>query len=83
MQQRFQDFQQVAQQDMQKKEAELINPVYTKANDAVKAVSTRGGYIAVFNTAGDQPASAGLAYFNAEALTDITAEVKKELGIVE
>ena len=83
LQQRFQDFQQVAQQDMQKKEAELINPVYTKANDAVKVVSTRGGYIAVFNTAGDQPASAGLAYFNAEALTDITAEVKKELGIVE
>ena len=75
LQQRFQDFQQVAQQDMQKKEAELINPVYTKANDAVKVVSTRGGYIAVFNTAGDQPASAGLAYFNAEALTDITAEV--------
>ena len=83
LQQRFQDFQQVAQQDMQKKEAELINPVYTKANDAGKVVSTRGGYIAVFNTAGDQPASAGLAYFNAEALTDITAEVKKELGIVE
>ena len=83
LQQRFQDFQQVAQQDMQKKEAELINPVYTKANDAVKVVSTRGGYIAVFNTAGDQPASAGLAYFDAEALTDITAEVKKELGIVE
>ena len=83
LQQRFQDFQQVAQQDMQKKEAELINPIYTKANDAVKVVSTRGGYIAVFNTAGDQPASAGLAYFNAEALTDITAEVKKELGIVE
>lgn len=83
LQQRFQDFQQVAQQDMQKKEAELINPVYTKANDAVKVVSTRGGYLAVFNTAGDQPASAGLAYFNAEALTDITAEVKKELGIVE
>lgn len=83
LQQRFQDFQQVAQQDMQKKEAELINPVYTKANDAVKVVSTRGGYIAVFNTAGDQPASAGLAYFDTEALTDITAEVKKELGIVE
>ena len=83
LQQRFQDFQQVAQQDMQKKEAELITPVYTKANDAVKTVSTRGGYIAVFNTAGDQPASAGLAFFDAEALTDITAEVKKELGIVE
>lgn len=83
LQQRFQDFQQVAQQDMQKKEAELINPVYTKANDAVKAVSTRGGYLAVFNTAGDQPASAGLAYFNPESLTDITPEVKKELGIVE
>ena len=36
LQQRFQDFQQIAQQDMQRKEAEVMNPIYDKANEAVK-----------------------------------------------
>ena len=81
LQQRYQDFQQLAQQDMQKKEAEIMNPIYDKANEAVKKVSVAGGYIAVFSTTGDQPSAAGLAYFNSESLTDITPLVKKELGI--
>ena len=83
LQQRFTDFQQLAQQDMQRKEAEIMNPIYEKANEAVKKVATAGGYMAIFSTAGDQPGSAGLAYFDAAALTDITAQVKAELGIVE
>ena len=81
LQQRYQDFQQIAQQDMQRKEAEVMNPIYEKANEAVKKVSATGGFIAVFSTAGDQPSSAGLAYFDPALLTDITADVKKELGI--
>jgi outer membrane protein len=81
LQQRYQDFTQLAQQDMQKKEAEIMTPIYDKANEAVKKVSAAGGYIAVFSTTGDQPASAGLAYFDPAALTDITPAVKKELGI--
>ena len=81
LQQRFQDFQQIAQQDMQRKEAEVMNPIYDKANEAVKKVAAAGNYAAIFNTAGDQPASAGLAYFDPAQLTDITPEVKKELGI--
>ena len=83
LQQRFQDFQQIAQQDMAKKEAEIMNPIYEKANEAVKKVAAASGYVAVFSTAGDQPSSAGLAYFDPAALTDITADVKKELGITE
>ena len=81
LQQRFQDFQQIAQQDMQRKEAEVMNPIYEKANEAVKKVATEGGYMALFSTAGDQAASAGLAYFDPAALTDITPEVKKVLGV--
>jgi outer membrane protein len=81
LQQRFQDFQQVAQQDMQRKEAEVMNPIYEKANEAVKKVASEGGYMAIFSTTGDQAGSAGLAYFDPAALTDITAEVKKVLGI--
>ena len=81
LQQRSQDFQQIAQQDMQRKEAELMNPIYEKANDAVKKIAAEGGYMAIFNTAGDQAGSAGLAYFDPAALTDITPEVKKALNI--
>lgn len=81
LQQRFQEFQQIAQQDIQQKEAELMEPIYNKANEAVKAVAEAGGYMAIFSTAGDMATSAGLAYFDPVALTDITAEVKKGLGI--
>lgn len=81
LQQRYQDFQQIAQQDMQRKEAEVMSPIYTKADEAVKKVAAAGGYVVVFNTAGDQPSSAGLAYFDPALLTDITGDVKKELGI--
>lgn len=83
LQQRFGEFQQIAQQDMQKMEAEVMSPVYEKADAAVKQVAAAGGYIAIFNTTGDMAASAGLAYFDAEALTDITTEVKAMLGIAE
>ena len=81
LQQRYTDFQQIAQQDMQRKEMELMNPILEKANEAVKSVSAAGGYLIVFSTANDQASSAGLAYFDAEALTDITPAVKAHLGI--
>lgn len=81
MQQRLQDMQQYAQQDLQKKEADLMTPIYDKANAAVNKVAAAGGYAVVFSTAGDQAASAGLAYFDPAQVKDITADVKKELGI--
>lgn len=81
LQQRFNDFQQIAQQDIQKKEQEIMTPVYEKANAAIETVSKAGGYIVVFSTTNDIASSAGLAYFDKEALTDITAEVKASLGI--
>ena len=78
LQQRFSEFQQIAQQDFQKKQAELIEPVQKKANEAVNKVAKAAGYIAVFNTS-----VPSLAYFDEAQLTDIAAAVKKELGIVE
>ena len=81
MNQRLQDMQQYAQQDLQKKEADLMTPIYEKANAAVNKVAAAGGYAVVFSTAGDQASSAGLAYFDPAQVKDITAEVKKELGI--
>ena len=81
LQQRFQDFQQIAQQDMQKKEAEIMTPIYDKANEAVKKIAQAGGYVAIFSTTQDQPAAAGLAYFDPAQLIDITPAVKAELNI--
>lgn len=78
LQQRFAEFQQIAQQDFQKKESELLEPVQKKANEAVNKVAKSAGYLAVFNTA-----VPSLAYFDEAQLTDISALVKKELGITE
>ena len=78
LQQRSAEFQQIAQQDLAKKEQELLEPVQAKAQEAVNKIAKANGYIAVFNTA-----VPSLAYFDETQLTDIAALVKSELGIVE
>ena len=40
---RYDEFVQVSQQDMQKKQGELLEPILVKAQDAVKEVSKAGG----------------------------------------
>lgn len=64
------------EQDMttqiQTKRETLLKPIYDKVNEAIKAVATEGGYQYVF----DQGV---LLYF--EASSDISAAVKKKLGI--
>ena len=77
LQQRFAEFQQIAQQDFQKKEAELLEPVQKKAQEAVNKVAKANGYLAVYNTS-----VPSLAYFDEAQLVDIAPLVKKELGIV-
>ena len=76
LQQRFGEFQQIAQQDFQKKQAELFEPVQKKAQDAINKIAKAAGYLAVFE-------SASLVYFDEAQLVDIAPLVKKELGIVE
>lgn len=81
LQQRYRDFSTIAQQDLSNKENELMSPVFERANEAVKKVAQAGGYLIVFNTA--NAAAAGLAYYDEAALTDVTAEVKRELNVVD
>lgn len=81
LQQRYQEFQQIAQQDMQRKEMEVMEPIYTKADEAVQSIAQAGGYLVIFSTTGGQAASANLAYFDPEALTDVTPEVMALLNI--
>ena len=77
LQQRYAEFQQIAQQDFQKKEAELLEPVQKKAQEAVNKIAKANGYLAVYNTS-----VPSLAYFDEAQLVDIAPLVKKELGIV-
>lgn len=70
------DFQQIAQQDFQKRQNELLAPIIEKAKKAIDKVSVAGAYMAVFDTS-----TGSLAYFNEATLIDIAPEVKKELGI--
>ena len=73
MQQRIQLFYQTAEQDIQKKQQELLTPVHEKMVKAIKAVGDREGYTYIFDTAAMQYVS--------ESATDAMPSVKKELGI--
>ena len=73
MQQRIQLFYQTAEQDIQRKQQELLAPVHEKMNKAIKAVGEREGYTYIFD-------SAAMVHIGADAI-DVTPAVKKELGI--
>lgn len=78
LQNRRTEFEQVAQQDYQKRQNEMLAPIVTKAKEAIDKVSTAGGYLAVFDTS-----TGSLAYFDEATLTDLAPLVKKELGITD
>ncbi len=73
MQQRIQLFYQTAEQDIQKKQQELLAPVHEKMAKAIKAVGERESYTYIFD-------SAAMVHIGADAI-DATPAVKKELGI--
>ncbi len=73
LQQRIQAFQVSAQQDMQTKEMELLEPIYVKIQDAIKEVGEEDGFIYIFEIS-------QLLYHSSESV-DITPIVKTKLGI--
>jgi len=73
MQQRIQLFYQTAEQDIQKKQQELLLPVHERMAKAIKAVGEREGYTYIFD-------SAAMVHIGDDA-KDVTPAVKKELGI--
>ncbi|HXK75269.1 MAG TPA: OmpH family outer membrane protein [Bacteroidaceae bacterium] len=75
MSQRAQQFQSEAQQNLQNKEQELMQPIFKKLGDAISAVGTAGGYTYIIDLA-----RTPLAYVSPSA-TDVTANVKTKLGI--
>ena len=78
LQTRYEEFQQMAQQDVQKMQAQLMGPVIEQAENAIKKVSQANGFLVVFDQS-----SGAMAYFDEATLTNILPLVKKELGIVD
>ena len=73
MQQRIQLFNQTAEQDVQRKQQELLTPIHEKMAKAIKAVGEREEYTYIFD-------SAAMVHVGADA-KDLMPAVKAELGI--
>ena len=73
MQGRIQTFYSTAEQDIQKKQQELLAPVHEKLTKAIKAVGEREGYTYIFD-------SAAMVYISDNAV-DCSPSVRKELGL--
>ena len=74
MQENINEFRETAAQDLQKKQADLMNPIIEKAKQAIIKVAKVQGFIYVLDS------SPGGSVIMAEG-KDLIADVKKELGI--
>ncbi len=74
LQKRMQDFQQTAQQKVQQKGNELLQPIIDKAKAAITAVAREKGYTYVLDTTQGEPIVAPPA-------DDLMASVKLKLGL--
>ncbi|MBP7497344.1 MAG: OmpH family outer membrane protein [Bacteroidales bacterium] len=74
MQDRIEDFQKNAQEEMQKKEKELLEPIINKAKKAIEDVATENKYDYIFDS------GIGFLLYSTPG-DDILPLVKKKLGI--
>lgn len=74
--QRIQKFQQDAQNDIMKKENQLVQPILEKAKKAIEDVAEENGYTYVFDT------SSGALLYQPES-DDIMELVKKKMGLTD
>jgi outer membrane protein len=74
MQNRISNFQQQAQQQLQDKQSELLNPIIEKATKAINDVAKEGGFIYIYDIR-------SLVYVDTVKSTDIGPLVKTKLGI--
>ena len=73
LQQRIQSFNSTAQQQLQQKQGELMQPIFTKANETIEVVAKEQGVIYVFD-------SNAVLYKSKESI-DLLPLVKAKLGI--
>ena len=76
LQARLSEYYESAQNDLNKKQQELMDPIIKKAQEAIKKVAEGAGFVAVFDTS-----IPSMVYYNETQMTDLMANVKKELGI--
>lgn len=76
MDSRIQEFQNNAQIQMQEKQNELFNPVYTKLDNAIKTTGRENNFLYIFDTSQGE-----LLYFDKIKSIDITPLVKVKLGL--
>ena len=69
-------FQADDQQQLQKAYAEMMEPIYKKIDDAIKAVGQEGGYVYIFDLN-----RTDIPFVNESLSTDVTPAVKGKLGL--
>ena len=74
----LQTFVQQAEQASQRKQAELLNPVYTKVQEAIEAVRQEKGYAMILNA---QVGSGGAVVLAGREEDNITEAVFNKLGV--
>ncbi|MDE6439332.1 MAG: OmpH family outer membrane protein, partial [Muribaculaceae bacterium] len=70
-----QQFAQTAHEDLQRQQAQLMQPIQEKVMTAIKAVGTENGFTMIFPE--------GAAAFTATDVQDVTPLVKAKLGVKE
>lgn len=75
LQERIQQFQLTAEQDIQNQRAELFQPIIEKAQKAVQDVAKENGYSYVFDT------GTGAVVYTADDTEDLMPKVKVKLGL--
>ena len=73
--QKIQNFQQMAAQDMQKQQETLLAPITDKIQKAIQAVGAEGGYTFIYDL------SIPCVVYTGTGAEDVTAKVKAKLGI--
>lgn len=74
-QQRIEQFQNTAMNEMQRQNETLMAPIQQKLIDAVRSIGAEDGYTFVF------PADPGLILYQGNDVTDITSKVRARLGL--
>ena len=76
MEQSIQNFYQASQQDLQKQQGEKLEAIQTKVVAAIKKIGEAGTYIYVVDVS-----TGAIPFVDTALSTDITAQLKTELGI--
>lgn len=81
MQQSIQDFEKSAQEDMQRKQGSMLEPVLEKVQASIDKVAAANGYTYIFSTHADFGGSAIILYSKNKDQDDISTLVLKDLGV--